>query len=423
MNKYVVTMNAGPRYNLTDNGRRSMMAAAERWGADYIELKTLDKPGHHYMSKIFYDQKLPDGRICWMDADVMIRSDCPSPFRVVPEGRFGLVRGHHPSHSGANDTVLRFLPSWMRKVGFKKSQYDINSEYPNTGFVVYDLPEHRKIFDKARDIARTDWNEQWWCADQGHVFAAYKKLGIKPVWIPVMFQHHGSDLWYGWTPYMDRLGYHFCGPINQWIAGDRTVWDDLGPNRLTPKGNTRWDVGKPNRFGDHHELPFYLREVCNALWHGKAVEVGCLWGGFTWYGARIAVDNFSEWTCVDPWKGGSSDLTEDWDWDDIYEGFKLNMRDAGLLDHINIKRMRSVDAAKDFEDNSLDLVFIDGDHSYECCKEDIEAWWPKLKKGGVMLGHDYGPKHPGVIKAVKEKFGDPEETSGEEGFPIWKKTK
>ena len=113
----------------------------------------------------------------------------------------------------------------------------------------------------------------------------------------------------------------------------------------------------------------------------------------------------------------------DRDWNDIYEGFKLNMRDAGLLDHINIKRMRSVEAAKDFENNSLDLVFIDGDHSYEQCKADIEAWWPKLKAGAVMLGHDYGPRHPGVVQAVNEKFGTPDETSGTEGLPIWKKVK
>jgi hypothetical protein len=40
-------------------------------------------------------------------------------------------------------------------------------------------------------------------------------------------------------------------------------------------------------------------------------------------------------------------------------------------------------------DNSIDLFFIDGSHSYDCVKSDITNYWPKLAKGGVMLGHDY----------------------------------
>lgn len=62
----------------------------------------------------------------------------------------------------------------------------------------------------------------------------------------------------------------------------------------------------------------------------------------------------------------------------------------------------SVDAAKDFEDNSLDFVYIDANHQYEYVKEDIEAWWPKVKVGGMLCGDDIGRK--GVNKAVRERF-------------------
>jgi len=51
-------------------------------------------------------------------------------------------------------------------------------------------------------------------------------------------------------------------------------------------------------------------------------------------------------------------------------------------------------------DNSLDFIFIDGDHSYEYAKNDITKWWSKVKVGGLFSGHDFSL--PGVTKALKE---------------------
>eukprot|EP00928_Gymnodinium_smaydae_P045619 TRINITY_DN30385_c0_g1_i1.p1 TRINITY_DN30385_c0_g1~~TRINITY_DN30385_c0_g1_i1.p1 ORF type:complete len:447 (+),score=55.87 TRINITY_DN30385_c0_g1_i1:44-1384(+) len=62
----------------------------------------------------------------------------------------------------------------------------------------------------------------------------------------------------------------------------------------------------------------------------------------------------------------------------------------------------SVDAAAWMAPGSLDLVFIDGDHSYNGARGDIEAWWPLLREGGVMVGHDYTLTWPGVVRAVDE---------------------
>ena len=42
-----------------------------------------------------------------------------------------------------------------------------------------------------------------------------------------------------------------------------------------------------------------------------------------------------------------------------------------------------------FEDESLDFVYIDANHSYDYIKADMEMWYPKLKKGGIFSGHDY----------------------------------
>lgn len=57
--------------------------------------------------------------------------------------------------------------------------------------------------------------------------------------------------------------------------------------------------------------------------------------------------------------------------------------------------------ADTFKANSLDFVYIDGDHSGEAVRADIEAWLPKVKPGGYICGHDYDRKKwPGLCEAV-----------------------
>jgi uncharacterized Rossmann fold enzyme len=62
----------------------------------------------------------------------------------------------------------------------------------------------------------------------------------------------------------------------------------------------------------------------------------------------------------------------------------------------------SVDAAKGFKDASLDFVFIDADHREECVRADIAAWKPKVKPGGMLMGHDAQEKFPGVLAAIND---------------------
>lgn len=69
---------------------------------------------------------------------------------------------------------------------------------------------------------------------------------------------------------------------------------------------------------------------------------------------------------------------------------------------ITVRRMDSVKAANTVIDDALDFVFIDADHSYAGCKADIAAWAPKVRKGGMVSGHDYNDAWPGVKEAVNE---------------------
>ncbi len=73
-------------------------------------------------------------------------------------------------------------------------------------------------------------------------------------------------------------------------------------------------------------------------------------------------------------------------------------------------RKFSEDAVKHFKDNSLDFVYIDGNHQYEFVKKDVESYYPKVKKEGYIGGDDYTSspetemENFGVAKAVDEFF-------------------
>lgn len=63
----------------------------------------------------------------------------------------------------------------------------------------------------------------------------------------------------------------------------------------------------------------------------------------------------------------------------------------------------SVSASLSFDDNTLDVVYVDADHSYESVMTDLETWYKKIKTGGFLCGHDYKMSNdswPGVTKAV-----------------------
>jgi predicted O-methyltransferase YrrM len=65
----------------------------------------------------------------------------------------------------------------------------------------------------------------------------------------------------------------------------------------------------------------------------------------------------------------------------------------------------SDEVAKLFEDESIDVVFIDGDHSESWVLRDLSAWVPKVKPGGLIAGHDYDSRnHPGVKLAADAFF-------------------
>ena len=94
----------------------------------------------------------------------------------------------------------------------------------------------------------------------------------------------------------------------------------------------------------------------------------------------------------------------------MFEEFKENTKH--LEDMFTTMVDYSYEAAKYFEDNSVDTIFIDAGHSYEAVIKDIASWLPKMKNGGLMAGHDYN-SWAGVKEAVDGAFDKPDKVEND----------
>ena len=138
------------------------------------------------------------------------------------------------------------------------------------------------------------------------------------------------------------------------------------------------------------------------------VEIGAWLGRSSFYLVdKHAGPSANKVYIVDTWLGSASEIDTHHSLakeKNIYVEFMRNMQK--LHGRFTPIRATSVEAANIFENGTVDYVFIDGEHTYEAVKADIEAWLPKMSTIGIMAGHDYNDNWPGVVKAVGEKFGN-----------------
>lgn len=97
--------------------------------------------------------------------------------------------------------------------------------------------------------------------------------------------------------------------------------------------------------------------------------------------------------CVDTW---NNDAMSEGNWDTM----KVFLKNTRKCKNIKTLRMWSTEAVEKIE-NEIDMIFIDGDHSYSGVKADVDLYFPKIKRGGIICMHDYGWAE-GVQKVVHE---------------------
>lgn len=132
------------------------------------------------------------------------------------------------------------------------------------------------------------------------------------------------------------------------------------------------------------------------------VEVGCWKGLSTSYIGKICNSNGTRLVVVDTFKGSESDDSGDLaKKENIKDVFVDNMKEIGIDCHVF--EMTSVEASQRFKDESIGLVMLDANHEFSSVLADVGAWWPKIRYGGWMCGHDVSVE--GVRKALDEFFG------------------
>ena len=149
-----------------------------------------------------------------------------------------------------------------------------------------------------------------------------------------------------------------------------------------------------------------LKDLINEIPNkGTMIEIGT----FTGESTVIFGDHFAKVIGIDPMLPNydPNDIASSFDFNEVLDMFNDRTKD---YKNISLVQKTSDDAVNDFKDESFDFIYIDGIHKYENVKQDIINYLPKVKKGGVIGGHDYVSGWSGVIKAVDEILGKPDKT-------------
>lgn len=134
------------------------------------------------------------------------------------------------------------------------------------------------------------------------------------------------------------------------------------------------------------------------------VEIGVWKGGST---AFMGVEIFNsgkkiKFDAIDSFEG-SVEIGDVKEW--LYDETSKNLKSLTDIGVVNLIKSFSLDAVKNYADESINFCFIDGSHEYEDVKQDITQWLKKVKRGGILAGHDYVYDCQGVYNAVNEILG------------------
>jgi hypothetical protein len=126
--------------------------------------------------------------------------------------------------------------------------------------------------------------------------------------------------------------------------------------------------------------------------NGIGVELGSFKGQFAntilnnWGGKLLMVDVWRELPHQE-----YDDASNHREHIDAYSQSMENIK--GFEDRAYMLRMKGEHACDFIQDESLDFIYIDANHTYDAVKQDLKLWYPKIKSGGLVMGHDYLPDY------------------------------
>lgn len=151
----------------------------------------------------------------------------------------------------------------------------------------------------------------------------------------------------------------------------------------------------------------------------RVAEIGVLRGEFTdQYKSFVNGDIH----LIDIWTAEGNDQYFSTHAQECTDALSLVRRKYSNAANIHIHVQDSVSASKTFPDNYFDVVYLDANHEYPHPLNDIRAWMPKVKPGGLLAGHDFDKdieKTWGVERSVREVFGNAFSCTDESEYWSW----
>lgn len=302
--------------------------------------------------------------------------------------------------------------AWARELPFVTVFEDdavpilsVHSEYER---FVFNLPEkwdivnfggiHRKMPEHvAGPVYRVCDGEHTWI----ECYRVARQM--LPAWMAALESAMVEGRWFADTVYEFLQKVFLCyAPLNGIVFQEREWSDNHGAPCWTKDSYSPI----PGWFSDNEGRAF-REEVLKRGVGVKVLEMGVYLGRSSSWVVEPILSRGGEYTAVDLWEK----LPIHPDASRKRSGFEWHMWKVGAWDHPKFKIVQedSIKAAASFPDQSFDVVFIDGAHERKYVEADIRAWWPKVRCGGVMVGHDYGAKHwPDVKAVVDEVWGSPD---------------
>ncbi|GAB4133014.1 MAG: hypothetical protein Kow0040_14680 [Thermogutta sp.] len=358
---------------LMPNFRESHMAAARRWGAEYVEVRTgIVSWKAPYWEKLNLDKHAADfEHVVYVDRDVIIREDCPNLFELQPIDTMAAVPSEQPGHELLH-TIKPVMQPLCDRIGVN---LDFSTDYFNSGVLVFSPVHHAHVFEAARFIHALDERGGWVLSDQGRLSLAIKWTGEKINVLSSQYNRCGNRLWRRWTPHMDCYVWHFCG-------------------RKFPEAMvlTQWKVVRTS----HEPRVIATRnDMLDLIPKGAIVaEIGVFRGDFS----QIILNrcNPKELHLIDLWHGrvGSADKDgKNFVVEPDTEAVFLRLAERWKHDkRVYLHRGDSLIVLQTFPDAYFDAAYLDSSHRYHQTLAELEQLARVVKPGGWIMGHDLNDK-------------------------------
>jgi lipopolysaccharide biosynthesis glycosyltransferase len=306
-------------------------------------------------------------KILYLDTDILVKDDINKVFNVCKEDiLYVLEEGELEYHS-------EYSNQWWGSRLFEEDElnrYDDKSAFTSGMLLFNNCEKIKDLFDKINeDIIRRPSS----LAGIDQPYIIYNAFKYNLFNNKILKAHVVNN---DFNIHSDKVVHHFPGGPGVYHHKIDSMTTFL--NKLK---------NKDKLFDTRNEM---LQHYCNKLSNPRVLEIGVFKGDFLDYiikncniGCIDAVDLFEGVTC-----SGNAD-GNNVEWYDVGKSYLELTEKYKDVPNVNIYKSNSIAFLQNQENDTYDIIYIDGDHSYDSVKNDLLNAYSKIKNGGYIMGHDY----------------------------------